>query len=289
MRQIDLSVGSDGRNRCLLSPFHSRSGRNQPSNSKFIFGASEWLRGLIRPEPGTGLAYIDWSQQEFGIAAYLSGDLAMIHAYESGDPYLDFAKQAGAAPVDATKESHGQVRERFKACVLGVQYGVGENGLTQQLGVTAVEARDLLRMHRRTFAKFWRWSDGAVAHAQLRGKLWTVFGWQLHVTGDPNPRSLMNHPMQANAAEMLRLACTYATRGGLRVCAPVHDAVLIEAPLAELEPTVEKMRAFMAAASGAVLGGPELGTDAKLIRHPDRFMDRRGETMWRAVETAVGG
>ena len=83
--------------------FSSKTGRNQPSNSKFVFGLSAWLRGLIKPSPGYGLAYIDWSQQEFGIAAALSGDHRMQEAYLSGDPYLTFAKQAGAAQADATK------------------------------------------------------------------------------------------------------------------------------------------------------------------------------------------
>jgi hypothetical protein len=76
LRLESLAVGTDGRNRCLLSPFGSRTGRNTPSNSKFIFGPSTWLRGLIRPEPGKALAYVDWEQQEFGIAAALSGDRA---------------------------------------------------------------------------------------------------------------------------------------------------------------------------------------------------------------------
>src|SRR5258707_14438989 len=102
-------VGADGRNRCLLSPFRSRTGRNQPSNTRFIFGPGSWMRGLIVPEPGWGVAYLDWEQQEFGIAAYLSGDPNMIAAYESGDPYLAFAKMAGAVPEWATKESHGEI------------------------------------------------------------------------------------------------------------------------------------------------------------------------------------
>ena len=71
LRLEDLAVGSDGRNRVLLSPVGASSGRNTPSNSKFIFGPSTWLRGLIKPEPGIALAYVDWSQQEFGIAASL--------------------------------------------------------------------------------------------------------------------------------------------------------------------------------------------------------------------------
>ena len=121
LRLNDLAVGRDGRNRTILSAFRSRTGRNQPSNSKYIFGPSVWLRGLIKPPPGHGVAYVDWSQQEFGIAAALSGDLAMQAAYQSGDPYLTFAKQAGAVPVDATKETHGPQRELFKTCILGVQ------------------------------------------------------------------------------------------------------------------------------------------------------------------------
>src|SRR5262249_18123849 len=77
LRLNDLAVGSDARNRVMLSAFRSGTGRNQPSNAKFIFGPSVWLRGLIKPPPGFGVAYIDWSQQEFGIAAALSGDANM--------------------------------------------------------------------------------------------------------------------------------------------------------------------------------------------------------------------
>ena len=77
-------------------------------------------------------------------------------------------------------------------------------------------------------------------YALLYKKLWTVFGWQIQVEGQPNPRSLANFLMQANGAEMLRIACILMTEAGIRVCAPVHDAVLIEAALAELEARVEK-------------------------------------------------
>ena len=64
MRLADLAVGSDGRNRTILSAFRSRTGRCQPSNTKYIFGPSVWLRGLIQPPEGWGVAYLDWCQQE---------------------------------------------------------------------------------------------------------------------------------------------------------------------------------------------------------------------------------
>ena len=283
LRLNDLAVGSDGRNRTILSAFRSRTGRNQPSNSKFIFGPSVWLRSLIKPPTGYGIAYIDWAQQEFGIAAALSGDRAMQAAYQSGDPYLAFAKQAGAVPPDATKQTHGPMRELFKQCVLAVQYGMEAESLACRIGQPPIVARDLLRAHRETYRVFWRWSDAVVDYAMLAGSLHTVFGWHVHVHESPNPRSLRNFPMQANGAEMLRLACCLATERGVEVCSPVHDAVLICAPLERLEADIERMQAAMTEASRIVLCGFQLRTDVMRVHQPDRFQDPRGTEMWDKV------
>ena len=288
LRLNDLAVGRDGRNRTILSAFRSRTGRNQPSNTRFIFGPSVWLRSLIQPPPGCGLAYIDWSQQEFGIAAALSRDVAMQAAYLSGDPYLTFAIQARAAPPDATKQTHGAIRELFKACVLGTQYGMEAPSLAARIGQPPIVARDLLRAHRETYRTFWRWNDAAVDYAMLTGTLHTVFGWEVHIGENPNPRSLRNFPMQANGAEMLRLACCIATERGIEICAPVHDAVLICAPLERLEDDIAAMRAAMAEASRIVLNGFELRTDVMRVHHPDRFRDPRGVKMWDHVIALIG-
>jgi DNA polymerase I-like protein with 3'-5' exonuclease and polymerase domains len=288
MRQIKLAVGSDGRNRCLLSPFWTKTGRNQPSTTKYIFGLPSWLRALIRPEQGKGVAYIDWEQQEFGIAAYLSRDLAMIEAYESRDPYLGFAKQAGAVPEGATKATHGRERELFKECALAVQYGMGAAGLAECIGQSERAARELLRLHKTTYPRFWEWSDGAVAHGMLRNHLYTVFGWTIQMGQQPNSLSIRNFPMQANGAEMLRLACCFATEMGVRVCGPVHDALLIEAPVNELAAAIEATRLAMARASKAVLGGPVLRTDVTTVVYPGRYRDSRGQRMWDMIWSILG-
>ena len=125
LRLNDLAVGGDGRNRCMLSAFRARTGRNQPSNSQFIFGPSAWLRSLIRPPEGsrgrvsrlqtTGVRH---SRRPFRRSKH------MIEAYRSGDPYLAFAKQAGAVPPDATKNSHPRERELYKTTALGVLFGL---------------------------------------------------------------------------------------------------------------------------------------------------------------------
>jgi DNA polymerase family A len=283
LRLNDLAVGADGRNRTMLSAFSARTGRNQPSNTKFVFGPSVWLRGLIQPPPGHGIAYVDWSQQEFGIAAALSGDLAMQAAYLSGDPYLAFAKQAGVVPADATKDTHGPARELCKQCVLATQYGMEAESLAVRIGQLPIVARDLLRRHREAYRRFWEWSDGAINFAMLTGSLHTVFGWHVHIGDKANPRSLRNFPMQANGAEMLRLACCFATELGIEVCAPVHDAVLICAPVDQLDAEVERMRDCMARASRAVLGGFELRAGVESVLYPNRYRDPRGAVMWDQV------
>jgi len=288
LRLSSLQVGSDGRNRCDLSPFKARTGRNQPSSSKFIFGPSVWLRGLIKPEPGWGVAYVDWSQQEFGIAAALSGDTRMMDAYLSGDPYLKFAKQAGAVPASATRESHETERDQFKACALAVQYGMGAVSLAARINQPVERARQLLGLHRKTFQNFWKWSDSAVNEAVLGGRLWTTFGWQIITDSQQNDRSFRNFPVQTNGAEMMRIAGMMLIDSGIRVCAPVHDAFLIEAPLDKLDDTVADSQKVMKEASRKVLNGFELRSEAQTICYPNRFVDKRGAKMWDVVMQLIG-
>jgi hypothetical protein len=286
-RLEQLAVGHDGRNRVLLSAFRAKTSRNAPSTSKFVFGPAVWLRHLIRPLPGYGVAYCDWKQQEFGIAAALSGDLAMCEAYQSGDPYLAFARQAGAVPATATKASHGAVRELFKACVLAVGYGMGADALAYRVGQSPAHARALLRLHRQTYSRFWQWADSAVDYAMLKGYIQTVFGWTLYVEDSVNIRTLRNFPAQGNGAECLRLACALATEHGIEVVAPVHDALLIHAPIGELAHAVATTQRCMQQASESVLAGFALQTDAQTFLYPASFHDERGAMMWQTVWTIV--
>jgi DNA polymerase I-like protein with 3'-5' exonuclease and polymerase domains len=229
------------------------------------------------------VAYIDWSQQELAIAARLSMDKKMQEAYRSGDFYLTFAKMARAVPSDATKESHKAEREQFKTVALGVLYGLSAEGLARKLCVQPCQGRELLRMHKETFPQFWTWSDAVEMFAMLHGYLETDFGWRIQVGPEVNPRSLRNFLMQAHGAEMLRLACCLATERGITVCAPVHDALLIEGTADEIQETVSRTQQAMREASELVLPGFPLRTEAKIVRYPDRYMDVRGEKMWKTV------
>lgn len=283
LRLNSLAIGSDGRNRCLLSPFRAKTGRNQPSTSKFIFGPAVWLRGLIKPEIGQALAYVDYSQQEFALAAYLSGDSNMIGAYECGDPYLAFAQMAGAAPQGATIQTHGDIRELYKVCSLGVQYGMREESLATQINKPIPYAVELIRHHKRTFKRFWEWSDEVLDAYSLAGHLSTSYGWQFkhNRLNDIRSNSVRNWPMQATGADILRLACVMLDDAGIQIIAPIHDAVLLESPLELVEQDVLTTQKIMESASRYVLGTSAfIRTDAEIIRYPDHFSDKRGRETW---------
>lgn len=288
LRLNDLSVGKDGRNRCLISPFGTNTGRNTPSNSRYIFGPSRWIRGLIKPESGKALAYIDFGSQEIAIAAKLSSDLKMQHAYISGDPYMSFAIQAGLAPKGAMKATHKEIRNRCKSAVLGMSYGMREHSMAQRLGGPIIGARHLIEAHELTYRIYWRWVQGVVDHAMLHNRLYTTFGWQIQMGSEVNPRSVQNFPMQANGAEMLRLALIMAMEAGIQICAPIHDAILIESDIETIDKDILRMQEIMRRAGSIVLDGFNIRSDVDRVIYPERYMDDGGSTMWNLVMDACG-
>jgi DNA polymerase-1 len=313
MRRVKLAVGADGRNRTVLWPFKSKTSRTQPKAAQWIYSPAVWLRSLIKPGPEMAVAYIDYSSMEFLIAASLSdghtGPVnAMLDMYRSGDPYRAFAVQVGAIPNEITTamlkkpeqyatdnltlgqlEYFAAVRDRYKIMLLASQYGMGIETLAARLVVSTFEAHEMLTQHREQFSQYWAWSDDWVQHSLQTGIMRTVMGWQC-CTGitEFNERSIRNWPIQATGADILRIACILATRHGIRLLAPVHDAVLIEAPIERIEADVALTQEIMRRASRIVLnadasGTHELRTDAKIIRYPDRYTDKRGDKIWEDV------
>jgi hypothetical protein len=256
----------------VIAPSHT--GRNAQSNSAFIFGPARWMRGLIKPPPGYGLAYVDWKSQEIAIAAALSGDDRLLAAYQSGDIYLAFARDAGLVPADATKQSHGDIRDMCKTIVLGIGYGMGAESMAIRASISVAEARNLLALHRYTYRKFWRWADGTIATALFSGEMTTGFGWRRRILDNPNVRSIQNWPVQSHGAEMMRAAAIAATEVGLTL--GTHGATR------QPRRRYRRLAHVIKAAGTAVIGVP-VGTDVKVITPPDRYMDERGAEMWTKV------
>jgi hypothetical protein len=294
MRKVKLAVGADGRNRTVLWPFKAKTSRTQPKASEWIFSPATWMRSLIKPEPGMAVAYIDYSAMEFMLAASLSDGHCgpvnrMLEMYQSGDPYLSYCKAIGAVPSWAAKKTHSAIRDRYKVMLLAVQYGMQAETLAGRLGVSTFEAHVMLCQHHEQFAQYWAWSDDFMQHALQTGIMRTAFGWQCR-TGitEFNERTLRNWPVQATGADILRIAGILAARHGLELIAPVHDAVMLQAPIDRIEADVALMREIMRRASRIVLnrdrtGTHELRTDATIVRYPDRYSDARGEAIWQRV------
>jgi len=287
LRLSKIQIGADGRNRTILSPFAAKTGRNLPSNAQFIFGPSAWIRSLIKPPKGFGIAYVDFSSQEIAIAGALSGDEGLQQGYQNGDPYLDFAVRAGLAPVTATKSSHKNIRQMCKQVVLGTQYGMQAETLSQRAGIPLCRGQQLLRAHKEAYPVYWAWVESLINHTRSVGYIETVFGWRKLVTEDDTNNALQNFPCQANGAEMLRLACVMAHQAGLKIIAPVHDAILLEAPLETFDQDVKKLQEIMTKAGEIILRGFEVRTDAYMISYPDRYMDERGAKIWEKVTRFV--
>ncbi len=291
LRLHQLKIGADGVNRCDLWPFKSATGRNQPRASEFVFLLPGWLRGLIKPPEGYGFAYLDWKSQEIAIMAALSGDPVMIEAVQSGDPYLHFARRAGLAPADATKQSHKREREWCKVAVLGQNYGMTPHGLAAAIRVPLSTAREIHARHRSLHRVFHAWLDDMVVSAQFSGRMESVFGWPQRVDGDVRPRAIQNFYAQANGAEMLRLAVIAATEAGVSVAAPLHDALAIIAPLDELDDAIATTKRCMERAALAVTGGLPIEAEVEtVVRWPDRCPSREkdGRDTWRQTLDVLG-
>jgi DNA polymerase-1 len=285
LRLNKLAVGTDGRNRTLLGPYGSKTGRNQPSNSKFIFGPAKWTRFLIAPHrPDRVLIHRDFAQEEPQIAAVLSGDGELLAACQSGDVYLGIARLLGFVPESAGVEELATTRTLFKTVVLGILYGLGAGSLALRAGVSLFEAGEILARLRARFRAFEDFTDSVLDHAGLDMEIHTQFGWHMRCPPGINPRTVRNFPIQSTGAEILHAASILAERRGLEVVAPVHDAFLIEADAQDAEDASRELDRVMRDAARVVLRGYELRTDAQpVIHYGSRFFDKNGIEMWTTV------
>lgn len=145
---IRKNIGSDDRVRVLLSPFGSKTGRNQPSvKNGYIFGMSTWLRPLIN-HPTLIVQGVDYAAEEILLQGYVSQDKSLLTAYSSNDPYVWFGKcvhlfpenierKKGVYYIDdkacENQKEHTTTRNILKALLLGIGFGMGTKALSVRL------------------------------------------------------------------------------------------------------------------------------------------------------------
>ena len=269
-----LPIGRDRRNRPSLFPFCTATGRN--AHAKSLYNAHAGMRSfMVFPADKIGV-YLDWRTQEVGVAAALSEDQKLIQAYAAGDVYHALAFTCGYTKdpdPQHWKKNNSEMRNQMKRLQLAINYGMGVPSLAKGLNSHTLIASNIIEQHRRAYPRFWQWRDEVVNTAMLRRKMRSVFGWTLRISTSPNKRTLYNFPMQANGAEMLRLAAWRMCEAGIVPCMLIHDGILLEARDAE---QVEHAKGIMRDAGRVVCDGLEICVDTDQELHNSaRYRDKR--------------
>ncbi|MDZ4170435.1 MAG: DNA polymerase I [Coriobacteriia bacterium] len=190
----------------------------------------------------------DYSQIELRILAHLSEDEGLIEAFTSG---ADFhaATAARVFGVDVGAVEPG-MRARAKAVNFGIVYGQTAHGLADSLKIGNAEAQAMIDRYYAAYPRVRLYLDETVASAHRDGFAVTMFGRKRRIpellSSNYNVRSFgertaMNHPMQGSAADVMKLAMLEVDRRlrteGLasRMVLQVHDELVFEAPLCEVE------------------------------------------------------
>jgi hypothetical protein len=271
------SLGSDGRVRPWYGPYGSQTARNTPGAKAFVFAQSAVMRALVDPPKGRVIMEIDYGSQEAFVAPILSGDKVLLKAYISGDPYLAFAIETGAAPIGATKKTHKDVRDLYKSTVLGLQYGMGAKKLAIKLTadtkkqVTEEMAKELIKQHRETYPRYYEWKDEV--WERYREKDIPIFlkdGWYLDTHQDMK-LSVLNFPVQGTGSSIMRVCIDKLYEHNIELICPIHDSMVVECDEADQDKVAAIVSKCMLEASAKILkaegmrvGEPEICEHGKL-------------------------
>ena len=171
--------------------------------------------------------------------------------------------------------------------MIALLYGMGAPALAFKLGVSLNRAQDLLKTIHYTYRNLRKWSDRQICAGRWTGRIETTYGWSLAVDRRTKSGTLRNYKVQGCGAEIMRLAHCFLYEAGITVNVPVHDAFLIESAADDLEDVAQEARRQMERASEIVLQGYRIRTEARLLRHPDRLIEDRGQAMWHRVITIL--
>ena len=205
----------------------------------------------------------DYSQIEMRIMADLSGDAALIEAFNSGEDLHTFvAARAFAIPPE---EVSGELRRRIKAMSYGLAYGLSAFGLSGQLKIGVDEAKEQMEAYFARFGGIRDYLRATVDTARIQGYTQTVFGRRRYLpdlTSDNRQRrelaerAALNAPIQGSAADVIKVAMLRVVRRldgeGLRsrLLLQVHDELLCEVAPGEQDALTTVLREEMGGAYG---------------------------------------
>ncbi|MEG2035757.1 MAG: DNA polymerase I [Mucinivorans sp.] len=219
-------------------------------------------RAFVAGHPGWVLVAADYSQVELRIMAHLSGDKNMIEAFKHGEDIhtATAAKIYNITTEDVSREQ----RRRAKTANFGIIYGISAFGLAQRLDIPRGEAKELIDNYFSLYPDVKSYMDRVIEQAKGNGYVETIFSRRRYLADIAShnatvrsvaERNAINAPIQGSAADIMKLAMILvdkamrASKLQARILLQVHDELLIEAPLAEVEQLREILSSEMARAA----------------------------------------
>ncbi|MHC4729316.1 MAG: DNA polymerase I [Planctomycetota bacterium] len=215
------------------------------------------IRRAFVAREGCKLLSADYSQIELRLMAHLSGDAALCDVYRrGGDVHAETA--ARMFLVDLQEVAREQ-RDSAKAINFGILYGMGSARLARDLKIPLAEGRAFLDAYFREFPGVKRFQKDAVEKARREGYVTTLLGRRRAIpeidSELPGVRAnaenmAKNTPVQGTAADLIKVAMIRIARRlrdgfGAEMILQVHDELVFEAPLAEVEPLSALVREEM--------------------------------------------
>ena len=253
------SVGEDGRIHTTFNQTVTSTGRlsSTDPNLQNIPVRTEAGR-RIRSAFTVGEGYeclltADYSQIEMRVMAHLSEDPGLIEAYKEGEDLHNFV---GSRVFDVPiSEVTPELRRRVKAMSYGLVYGLSAYGLSNQLGIPAGEAKQIMENYFQRFGGVKRYLDQVVEQARRDGYTSTIFGRRRYlpelnsdnrVARENAERAALNAPIQGTAADIIKVAMIRVDHAlsmtqlagktlASRVLLQVHDELVVEVAPGELE------------------------------------------------------
>ncbi|MFG1890846.1 DNA polymerase I [Micromonospora sp. NPDC049051] len=261
------SVSDDGRIHTTFNQTVAATGRlssTEPNLQNIPIRTEEGRRirrAFVVGEGYDCLLTADYSQIEMRIMAHLSSDDALIEAFNSGaDFHAATASSVFGVPVG---EVTADQRRKIKAMNYGLAYGLSAFGLSQQLGITAEEARGLMEDYFAGFGGVRDYLQEVVARARHDGYTSTILGRRRYLPDlvsdnrqrrEMAERMALNAPIQGSAADIIKVAMlhvdTALREAGLRsrMLLQVHDELVFEVAPGERESLEALVRREMGAA-----------------------------------------
>jgi DNA polymerase-1 len=219
------------------------------------------IRACFVAEEGHRLIVADYSQIELRLMASFSGEPALIEAYHRGeDVHRVTAAAVAGIPVEEVSK---QQRDRAKATNFGIMYGLSAFGLSEQVDIPFEEAKAFIEAYFAKYPRVREFRERVIAQAMQDGYVTTLFGRRRAVpelrSGNYRVRSLgerlaVNTILQGTAADIIKVAMVRVSRelraAGLRsrLVLQVHDELMVESPLDEVERAAALLRGAMCGA-----------------------------------------